>query len=333
MTKEQFWKDEIVNSIYDGIKDKNLKVVLPEGEEDRSIASLEYVKDLTVVLLGEKDVINKKIDDVYQDNASKIKEVVEIIEPNEFQNQELIDLFVEKRKGKLTEEEAREIIKGSNYFATLLLEAGKVDALVGGSVYSTADILKPAFQIIQPAPGNRTVSSCFIMKKDNQKLVFGDCAVNVEPDKDQLKEITLQTMNTAKEMGIDPKVAMLTFSSKGSGKGTLPDLVLEAYNELMEENPELKDVIDGELQFDAAYVEAVGSKKAPGSKVAGHANVFIFPDLNSGNIGYKIAERLGGYEAVGPLLQGLNKPVNDLSRGTTADTIAKVMYLALRSKR
>ncbi len=327
---DNFWNDEDIVKIHNNIKGKNLKVVLPEGDDDRTIKALGYTPDITKVLLGHKSVITEKINNEYKDQAQDVLKWVEIIEPSEFNREDLLNMFLEKRKGKIVEETARGLMMHRNYFATLLLEAGEAHALVGGSQYSTADILKPAFQIIKPAPGNSVVSSSFILRKGNEKLIFADCAVNVEPNKTQLKEITRQTIETAREMGVDPRVAMLSYSTKGSGKGHYADLVRQAYEELITETPDLKSYVDGELQFDAAYVERVAAIKAPDSPVAGHANVFVFPHINSGNIGYKMVEYLGGYESVGPILQGLNKPVNDLSRGTTPETIAKVMYLSLR---
>ncbi len=333
MTVEQFWSDEDIKVIYEDIKGKNLRVVLPEGEDDRVIDALSYLRDIRVVLIGNKEVIDKKVEIRYEDQAADIKRLYEVIEGKDFVQEDLIDVFVEKRNGKTTREEATELIKEANYFSTVLLEAGKVDALVGGCVYSTADILKPAFQIIKPAPGNSVVSSSFLMKKDGHKMIFADCAVNVNPTAAQIKEITLQTIKTAREMGVDPKVAMLSYSTKGSGFGEYVDIVVDAYNQLIEEHPHLIDIVDGELQFDAAFVPKTGKMKAPTSPVAGIANVFIFPHILAGNIAYKMVQTLGGYEAVGPTLQGLNKPVNDLSRGADAPTIAKVMYLALRSYR
>ncbi len=333
MTFNEFWSDEDIKVIYEDIKEKDLKVVLPEGEDDRVIDALLYLRDVQAVLLGSKEVIDRKVEIRYEAKADEMKKKYSVIEPEDFVQEELIDLFLEKRNGKATREQAEELIKGANYFATMLLEAWEVDALVGGCVYSTADILKPAFQIIKPAPGNSVVSSSFLMKKGDEKLMFADCAVNVDPTVSQLKEITLQTIKTAREMGIDPKVAMLSYSTKGSGFGEYVDKVREAYEELIAENPHLTDIVDGELQFDAAYVAKTGKLKAPDSKVAGIANVFIFPHILAGNIAYKMVQTLGGYEAVGPTLQGLNKPVNDLSRGADAPTIAKVMYLALREYR
>lgn len=326
MTVKEFWKDSSIVEIHEKIVGKNLSVVYPEGADNRTIDAIEYLKDVNAILLGNGAEITAKLMEKY----NEIPTNVEIIDQADFYDSELLELLLVKRNGKITEEEAKDFLKEANYYATLLLESGRAHALVGGSVYSTADILKPAFQIVKPAPGNSVVSSCFLMKKGEEKLIFADCAVNIEPTKEQLKEITTQSIQTAIEMGIDPKVAMLSYSTKGSGTGHFADFVREAYEELITEKPELSEIIDGELQFDAAYIEKVGSAKAPGSKVAGHANVFIFPHLVAGNIAYKMVQYLGGYDAVGPLLQGLNKPVNDLSRGCDAPTIAKVSYLALR---
>ncbi len=331
MEKTVFWQDQEVMRIDKMIEGKNYKVVIPEGEDKRVIDALAYLNNISFILLGESKKINDLVLATYPNNVDEIKCKYTIIEPSDFSRDDLIDLFVEKRKGKITRNEAISLIKKPNYFATLLVENGEANALVGGCVYSTAEILKPAFQIIKPAPGNSVVSSTFLLKKGKEKLLFSDCAVNINPNKDQLKEITLQTIATARELGIEPKVALLSYSTKGSGAGEFVDLVRDTYEELIKESPELIEIVDGEFQFDAAYVEKVANTKAPNSKVAGNANVFIFPHLLAGNIAYKVAQYLGGYEAVGPLLQGLNKSVNDLSRGADSATIAKVSYLALRN--
>ena len=317
---------KIAREIHARINGMGLKVVLPEGEDDRVISACSLTPGITKILLGNKEVIMSKLSGV----SKEVMDEIQIIDESEYMDEDLIELFLAKRKGKLDREGAEKLILNANYYATLLLESNKVDALIGGCVYSTADILKPAFQIIKPAPGNSVVSSTFIMSKGEEKLLFADCAVNLNPNKEQLKEITLQTIETAKKMGITPKVAMLSYSTKGSGSGEYVDLVREAYELLIEEHPELIDIVDGELQFDAAYVPKIAKLKCPDSKVAGSANVFIFPHIAAGNIAYKMVQQLGGYEAIGPLLQGLNKPVNDLSRGTDDITIAKVMYISLR---
>ena len=206
----------------------------------------------------------------------------------------------------------------------MLVKMGYADALLGGATYSTADTVRPALQIIKTKPGSKIVSSCFIMVRDSatgarEVLAMGDCAINIKPTEDELVEIGLETAKTAKIFGIDPKVAYLSYSTKGSGKGEDVDKVRNACAKAKEAAPELN--IDGEMQFDAAVSPTVGQLKFPGSPVAGYANTFIFPDINAGNIGYKIAQRLGGFDAYGPILQGLNAPINDLSRGCNAQEV------------
>lgn len=322
--------DKLIKQVSDKIKGKNKVVVVPEGNEIRVIKSLEMTPDIVKKLLGNKEEIDKLIKEEYKDNYSEIMKMVEIIDEKEFQSEDRINALVEKRKGKVDYEKAKDLLSNRNYVATMILEQGEADALVGGAQYSTADILRPAFQIIKPKAGSNIVSSFFIMQKEEKTILFSDCAVNLKPTAEELKDITLQTYQSAKEFGIDPKVALLSYSTKGSGAGEDVQKVKDAYELIIKEHPELKENIDGEFQFDAAYDMTVGKLKAPDSKVVGNANVFIFPSLEAGNIGYKIAQFMGGWSAVGPLLQGLNKPVNDLSRGTTAETIAKVMYLSLR---
>ena len=213
------------------------------------------------------------------------------------------------------------LLKQANYFGTMLVKMGYADALLGGATYSTADTVRPALQIIKTKPGNKIVSSCFILVRangvgENEVLAMGDCAINIKPTEDELVEIGLETAQTAKIFGIDPKVAYLSYSTLGSGKGEDVDKMRNACNKLKALAPDLD--VDGELQFDAAVSPRVAHTKCPDSKVAGHANTFIFPDINAGNIGYKIAQRLGSFDAYGPILQGLNAPINDLSRGCNA---------------
>ena len=200
---------------------------------------------------------------------------------------------------------------------------GYADSLLGGATYSTADTVRPALQLIKTKPGNKSVSSCFIMvrEKDGAQeiLAMGDCAINIKPSSEEIAECAVETASTAKVFGVDPKVAMLSYSTKGSGAGEDVDKMVEATKLAQEAAPEL--AIDGELQFDASVSPVVAQTKCKGSKVAGQANVFIFPDINAGNIGYKIAQRLGGFDAYGPILQGLNAPINDLSRGCNADEV------------
>ena len=254
----------------------------------------------------------------------------------------LVAQMVELRKGKMTEEECRAALTKSNYFGTMLVKAGKADALLGGATYSTADTVRPALQIIKTKKGSNLVSSSFILfrEKDGQeeKIAMGDCAINLaytdRVDKDgnvvlsaarQLAEVAVETARTAAFFGIDPKVAVLSFSTYGSGKGGTVQLSHDAVAEARSIDPEL--VIDGEFQFDAAVSAEVAKTKCPDSKVAGQANTFIFPRIEAGNIGYRIAQRLGGFEAYGPILQGLNAPINDLSRGCTADEVYKMAII------
>ena len=267
----------------------------------------------------------------------------EILDPATYPEMDaLVAQMVELRKGKMTEEEVRAALAKSNYFGTMLVKAGKADALLGGATYSTADTVRPALQIIKTKKGSNLVSSSFILfrEKDGkeEKIAMGDCAINLgytdRLDKDgnvvlsaarQLAEVAVETARTADFFGIDPKVAVLSFSTYGSGKGGTVQLSHDAVIEARKLDPEL--VIDGEFQFDAAVSAEVAKTKCPDSKVAGQANTFIFPLIEAGNIGYKIAQRLGGYEAYGPILQGLNAPINDLSRGCNADEVYKMAII------
>ena len=263
----------------------------------------------------------------------------EIIDPENYAGfDEMVNTMVELRKGKQTAEECTALLKKSNYFGTMLVKMGKADCLLGGATYSTADTIRPALQLVKTKKGAHLVSSCFILDRDCgeeglKRIAMGDCAVNIDytdtVDKAtgevkvaasaKLAEVAVETAKTAKLFGIDPKVAVLSFSTKGSGKGASVDLVRNATAIVKEKAPEL--AVDGEMQFDAAVSPTVGQLKFPGSKVAGYANTFIFPEIQSGNIGYKIAQRLGGFAAYGPILQGLNAPINDLSRGCNAEEV------------
>ena len=247
----------------------------------------------------------------------------EIIDPANFDRMdEMVDLFCELRKSKgVTPEQARETLKQANYFGTMLVKMGVADALLGGATYSTADTVRPALQLIKTKPGNKIVSSCFIMVRpsavgDNEVLAMGDCAINIKPTEDELVEIGLECAQCAKIFGVDPKVAFLSYSTLGSGKGEDVDKMRNAAQKAKLKAPDLP--IEGEIQFDAAVDPRVARTKCKDSAVAGHANTFIFPDINAGNIGYKIAQRLGNFDAYGPILLGLNAPINDLSRGCNA---------------
>ena len=235
----------------------------------------------------------------------------------------MVEEMVALRRGKMTADECRAALMKGNYFGTMLVKMGVADCLLGGATYSTADTVRPALQLIKTKPENKIVSSCFIMVRegvgDNTVLAMGDCAINIDPTEDELVEIGLECAKCAKTFGIDPKVAYLSYSTKGSGKGDTVDKMRNACAKAKAAAPEL--AIDGEMQFDAAVSPTVGQLKFPGSPVAGYANTFIFPNINAGNIGYKIAQRLGGFDAYGPILLGLNAPINDLSRGCNAQEV------------
>lgn len=249
-----------------------------------------------------------------------------IIDPENFDRiDEMIEMFCELRKSKgVTPEQAREFLKQGNYFGTMLVKMGIADALLGGATYSTADTVRPALQLIKTRPGHTIVSSCFILVRpsatgENEVLAMGDCAINLKPSEDELVEIAATTAECGTHFGIEPKVAFLSYSTLGSGKGEDVDKVRNAAAKAKAAYPDLP--IEGELQFDAAVSPRVARTKCPGNPVAGQANVFVFPDINAGNIGYKIAQRLGNFEAYGPILMGLNAPINDLSRGCNAEEV------------
>ena len=312
------------NAMIETLKANPRKIVFTEGHDARILEATDrLVKGgfLTPILIGNVDVVKA--------NAAKggynIKGV-EIIDPETYPEMDaMVDKMVELRKGKMTADECRKALSKGNYFGTMLVKMGYADSLLGGATYSTADTVRPALQIVKTKKGAHLVSSCFILVRGDEKLAMGDCAINIKPNEDELVEIAVETAKTAKVFGIDPKVAMLSFSTNGSGKGGTVKLSHDATAIAKEMDPELK--IDGEMQFDAAVAPEVGQLKFPGSPVAGHANTFIFPTIEAGNIGYKIAQRLGGFEAYGPILQGLAAPINDLSRGCNADEVYKMAII------
>lgn len=317
-------------SLLESIKEKaalaNKHIVLAEGEEERIIRAAETAKKIAkITLIGNPEVIAQKCPEVNLDG-------VEIVDPNAADLSEYAELLYNLRKAKGMElEQAQKLVKNNLYLGVLMVKAGKADGMVAGAINSTGDVLRPALQIIKTAPGISTVSSCFIMImpdgcKYGDVMVFGDCAVNPNPNAEQLAAIAIASADSAKKIaGIDPRVAMLSFSTKGSAKHELVDKVVEATRLVKELAPELS--VDGELQADAALVESVGQLKSPGSPVAGKANVLIFPDLQAGNIGYKLVQRLAGAEAIGPICQGFNKPVNDLSRGCSVEDVVNVVAM------
>ena len=317
---------DLFESIKNKIKGKNYTVVFPEGEDERILQAAVRLADDKIVkpiLLGKIADIKKQAEEFKIDLTN-----ISLIDPSSYpidKMTEMINQLVERRKGKNTKEQVIEMLKDVNYFGTMLVYMHLADAMVSGAVHPTGDTVRPALQIIKTKPGMHRISGSFIMQRNEERYVFGDCAINIDPDAATLAEIAEQSAQTAKMFGIDPKVAMLSFSTKGSAAGDMVTKVQEATKLVQEKNPAL--LVDGELQFDAAFVPSVGASKAPGSKVAGQANVFIFPELQSGNIGYKIAQRLGKFEAIGPILQGLNAPVSDLSRGASAEDVYKVAIL------
>lgn len=322
-------------SIFDKLTDK-LKadpktIVLPDGPDPRVMNAAERLSKediLKVILIGTEEEFAKGA----QEGGFDLSKC-EIINPLAYDGMdEMVNTFVELRKGKVTEEEARNMLSAGNYFGTMLVKMGKADCLLGGATYSTADTVRPALQLIKTKPGAHLVSSSFILIRGDERIAMGDCAINIsyedDVDKDgnvvlsaadKLAEVAVETARTAQVFDIDPKVAVLSFSTKGSGKGATVKLSQDATVKAQALAPDL--AIDGELQFDAAVSPEVAKTKCQGSPVAGQANTFIFPCIEAGNIGYKIAQRLGGFAAYGPILQGLNAPINDLSRGCDADEI------------
>ncbi|WP_085506308.1 phosphate acetyltransferase [Thalassobacillus devorans] len=315
---------DLFETLTDKVHGKGKRIVLPEALDERILtaASRLATKGLVIpVLVGNEDEVKQKAGELGVDISS-----AEILDPESYEGmEEMVQSFVERRKGKATEADAKEILKNGNYFGTMLVYMGKADGLVSGAVHSTADTVRPALQIIKTKPGIKKTSGVFIMVREEEKYVFADCAINMTPDSEDLAEIALASSETAKLFDVDPKVAMLSFSTKGSAKSPETEKVVEAVKMAKEKNPDL--MIDGEFQFDAAFVPSVAEKKAPESPLKGEANTFIFPSLEAGNIGYKIAQRLGGFDAVGPVLQGLNQPVNDLSRGCNADDVYKLALI------
>lgn len=306
------------------IKGKNLKIVLPEGMDDRILNAagrLAAENNIKPILIGNIQSIEASAKEKGISLAG-----AEIYDPNNFElMDELVAAFVERRKGKVTEEDARKILLDENYFGTMLVYTNKADGLVSGAAHSTADTVRPALQIIKTKEGVRKTSGVFIMVREDEKYIFADCAINISPDSQDLAEIAIESAKTAKMFDIEPRVAMLSFSTKGSAKSPETEKVSAAVQEAKSRDPLL--VLDGEFQFDAAIVPSVAQKKAPDSSIQGDANVFIFPSLEAGNIGYKIAQRLGNFEAVGPILQGLNRPVNDLSRGCNEEDVYKLALI------
>lgn len=309
--------------LIDILKAHPRKIVFTEGTDPRILeASARLLSGtfLTPVLVGNEEAVRAAAEDA----GFNIRGAI-IVDPENYENMEaMVAKMVELRKGKMTEDECRTALKKGNYFGTMLVAMGEADALLGGATYSTADTVRPALQLVKTKPGNKIVSSCFIMVRPsatggNEVLVMGDCAINIKPTEDDLVEIALEAAQCGKIFGVDPQVAMLSYSTLGSGAGEDVDKVRNATAKIRAAAPDLP--VEGEIQFDAAVSPNVARTKCKDSKVAGHANTFIFPDINAGNIGYKIAQRLGSFDAYGPILLGLNAPINDLSRGCNAQEV------------
>lgn len=314
---------EMATKAIDG---KNLKIVFPEGTDKRILeAAIKHKEDgiLHPIVLGDKGQIQKVADE----NGLHLGDL-EIVDPQYDENFNfLVEKFVEARKGKATTMDAEYMLKkDNNYYGVMLVKAGLADGMVSGAVGTTGNTIRPALQLIKTKPGVSRVSGIMVMIGPNgEQLIFADTAVNITLESQEMAEVAVESAETARGFGMDPRVALLSFSTKGSAKHDLVDKVVKATKKAKELAPDLP--LDGELQFDAAIDPTTAKNKAPKSDVAGTANVFVFPDLQAGNIGYKIAQRLGGYKALGPILQGLNAPVNDLSRGCSAQDVYEIAII------
>lgn len=323
---------DLMNKIWDAAKLDKKKIVLPEGNEERTMQAAEKIYKLGLahpILIGNREEILEKAKELDTDLSE-----VEIIEPGKSDKLEkYVSEFYELRKNKgVTMEKAEKIVRDPLYFATMMVKLDDADGMVSGAVHTTGDLLRPGLQIIKTAPGVSCVSSFFIMHIPNSEygvegtLLFADCAVNPMPTEDQLASIAIATAENARNLcKMDPKVAMLSFSTMGSAEHEVVEKVRNATTKAKELRPDLD--IDGELQLDAAIVKKVAAQKAPNSKVAGNANVLVFPDLQAGNIGYKLVQRFANAEAIGPVCQGFAKPINDLSRGCNVEDIINVVAL------
>lgn len=320
-----------IETIKEKVKSNIKTIVLPEAEDIRVIeatATILKEKFANVVLVGDEEKVLK----LAEENNLNIKEV-KIINPLKSEKfDEYVNLLVELRKNKgMTVEQAQKLVSDPVYYGMLMVKAGEADGLVSGAAHSTADTLRPALQILKTSEGTKLVSAFFAMVVPNCKygdgtFIFADCGLNSNPNVEELAEIAASSAKSYKQLvGKDPKIAMLSYSTYGSAKSDLTKKVIDATNLLKENHPEL--AVDGELQLDAAIVPEVAKSKAPGSKVAGQANVLVFPDLDAGNIGYKLVQRFANAEAYGPLCQGIAKPVNDLSRGCSAQDIVGVVAI------
>jgi len=318
-----------MSDLFEGLKtslqERDLKkIVFPEATDERILTAAGRLASEGLVqplLVGSKGEVEKLAASLEVDISK-----CEIVDPNDYgKSDEMADAFVERRNGRENKEQAEQILKDENYFGTMLVHMNEADGLVSGAAHSTSDTVRPALQIIKTKEGVNKTSGMFVMVRDDEKYVFADCAINIAPTSEDLAEIAVESAKTAKLFDVEPRVAMLSFSTKGSAKSEETERVVEALALAKEKDASL--IIDGEFQFDAAFVPSVAAKKAPDSVIQGDATVFVFPSLEAGNIGYKLTERLGGFEAVGPVLQGLNKPVNDLSRGCSTEDVYKLALI------
>lgn len=323
---------DFIESIKQRAKQSIKKIVLPEASDIRTIkaASIALKEEYAeIVLIGNEAKVNKLAEENNLDISKAI--VVDPLTSNK--SEEYAEKLYELRKEKgMTLEKAQELVKDEVYFGMMMVKCNEADGLVSGAIHSTSDTLRPALQILKTAPGTKLVSAFFLMVVpdceygENGVFVFGDCGLNQNPTAEELVEIAYSSSKSFEQLsGKEAKVAMLSYSTKGSAKSELTQKVIDATNMIKEKYPEMK--VDGELQLDAAIVPSVGASKAPESDIAGNANTLIFPDLDAGNIGYKLVQRLGKAEAYGPLCQGIAKPVNDLSRGCSAEDIAGVIAI------
>lgn len=324
---------ELMNSIRSNAKKHNKRIVLPEGTEERTLKAADIIikeKLAQIILLGSKNEIDALAKQWDLNNIGNAK----IIDPRFHEKKNIyIDILLELRKHKgLSREVATQLVEDPLYLATLMIKNGDADGEVAGAMNATGDVLRPAFQIVKTLPGISVVSGAFIMIIPDKSfgeegiLIFADCAVHPSPTERELAEIAVATARTAKAIaGIEPKVAMLSFSTKGSAKSPEVERVVEATRLAREMAPDI--LIDGELQADAAINEKIGKSKAPDSAIAGKANVLVFPDLESGNISYKLVQRLAHAEAIGPVLQGMAAPINDLSRGCSIEDIVNLVAI------
>ncbi len=315
---------ELFTSLKQKVQGQGLKIVFPEATDPRILKAAQRLQQeelIEPVFLGNPEAVQQAAAAAQVDLSQ-----IQILDPNHYdQFNDMVQAFVQRRKGKNTVEQAQTMLRDPNYFGTMLVYLKQVAGMVSGAVHPTGDTVRPALQIIKVKPGLTRTSGAFIMQKGEQRYLFADCAININPSAQELAEIAVTSAHTAQLFDIQPRVALLSFSTKGSAKSDEVTKVAEATRLAQTMDPTL--VLDGELQFDAAIVPTVAQQKAPQSTVAGQANVFVFPELQSGNIGYKIAQRLGGFEAIGPVLQGLNQPVSDLSRGCNTEDVYKLTLI------